>query len=56
MREDETKTLAQLKTLRKETLEPKTREHKGRIFNASGDGVLIEFASAVDAVQHTLDG
>ena len=53
MREGETRTSAQLKTLRKETLESKTREHRGR--NASGDGVLIEFARVEDAVQHTLD-
>ena len=55
MREDEAGTLAQLKTLRKEVFDPKTAEHNGRIFNTSGDGVLVEFASVVDAVQHALD-
>ncbi len=55
MRDDEAGTLAQLKTLRKEVLEPKTSEHNGRVFGTSGDGVLVEFASVVDAVQHALD-
>ncbi len=55
MREDETGTLAQLKTLRKELLDPKAEEHGGRIFKTTGDGTLIEFPSAVDAVQHAVD-
>ena len=55
MGEDEAGTLAQIKTLQREVFEPKTREHNGRIFNTSGDGVLVEFASVVDAVQHALD-
>ncbi len=48
---DEAGTLAQLKTLRKEVFDPRTSEHNGRIFKTTGDGVLVEFASAVDAVQ-----
>ncbi len=38
MREDETGTLAQLKTLRKELLDPKAEEHGGRIFIHCADG------------------
>ncbi|MEJ2122795.1 MAG: adenylate/guanylate cyclase domain-containing protein [Alphaproteobacteria bacterium] len=55
MREDETGTLAQLRTLRKELFEPKIDEYGGRIVKTTGDGILIEFASAVDAVQHAVD-
>ena len=51
MREDETGTLAQLKTLRKEVFDPRTAEHNGRIVKTTGDGVLVEFASAVDATE-----
>ncbi len=49
MREDETGTLAQLKTLRKEVFDPRIADHNGRIVKTTGDGVLVEFASAVDA-------
>ncbi len=55
MHEDEFGTLAQLKTLRKELLDPKVEEYGGRIVNTTGDGTLIEFPSAVDAVQHAVD-
>ncbi len=55
MREDETGTLAQLKTLQKELLHPKVAEYGGRIVKTTGDGILIEFPSAVDAVQHAID-
>ncbi len=51
MREDETGTLAQLKVLRKEVFDPRTTEHNGRIVKTTGDGVLVEFASAVDAAE-----
>ncbi len=55
MREDEAGTLAQLRTLRKELLDPKVEEYGGRIVKVTGDGVLIEFPSAVDAVQLAAD-
>ncbi len=55
MREDEAGTLAQLKTLRKEVLNPKVSAYGGRVVKTTGDGVLIEFPSAVDAVQHAVD-
>src|SRR5262252_2079140 len=48
---DEEGTLAALKTLRREVADPKIREHRGRIVNTTGDGLLSEFASVVDAVR-----
>jgi len=48
---DEEGTLARLNTHRREFLEPKIAEHRGRIVKRTGDGILIEFASAVDAVR-----
>ena len=51
MEEDEAGTLAALKQRRREVLEPLVAKHHGRIFKVTGDGVLVEFASAVDAVE-----
>jgi adenylate cyclase len=51
MHADETGTLAQLKTLRKEVFDPCTSDYSGRIVKTTGDGILVEFGSAVDAVQ-----
>src|SRR5215468_9686495 len=51
MEQDEAGTLAALKQRRKEVLEPLVAKHQGRIFKVTGDGVLIEFGSAVNAVQ-----
>jgi adenylate cyclase len=48
---DEEDTLARLNVHRHEFLEPKIAEHRGRIVKRTGDGVLIEFASAVDAAR-----
>ena len=48
---DEEGTLLRLNTHRREFLEPKIGEHRGRIVKRTGDGVLIEFASAVDATR-----
>ena len=44
-------TLARLKALRRELADPKIKEHRGRIVKTTGDGLLIEFASVVDAVR-----
>ena len=55
MGQDEAGTLARLKKLRAEFLHPKVAEHGGRIVNTTGDGTLVEFASAVDAVKHAID-
>jgi adenylate cyclase len=51
MQADEAGTLAALKQRRKEVLEPLVAKHRGRLVKVMGDGVLIEFASAVAAVQ-----
>jgi adenylate cyclase len=48
---DEEGTLARLKSLRREIVDPKVAEHYGRIVKTTGDGLLIEFASVVDAVR-----
>ena len=48
---DEEGTLERLKTLRRELVDPKIAEHKGRIVKTIGDGLLVEFASVVDAVR-----
>ena len=57
---DEEGTLERLKTVRRELIDPKIAEHHGRIVKTTGDGMLVEFASAVDAarcaveLQHSL--
>ncbi len=47
---DEAGTLAAMRTLRKDTIEPLVASHRGRIVKLMGDGLLVEFASVVDAV------
>ena len=47
---DEVGTLAALKAHRREIVDPAIAAHKGRIVKTTGDGMLVEFASAVDAV------
>ena len=48
---DEAGTIGRLKALRTELIEPVIAEHHGRVVKLMGDGVLVEFASAVDAVE-----
>ena len=48
---DEEGTLSALKELRRELADPKIKEHRGRIVKTTGDGLLVEFASVVDAVR-----
>jgi adenylate cyclase len=48
---DEIGTLAALKAHRRELIDPKIAEHRGRIVKTTGDGLLVEFASVVDAVR-----
>jgi len=48
---DEEGTLERLKALRRELVDPTIAKHKGRIVNTTGDGLLVEFASIVDAVR-----
>ncbi len=50
MERDEAGTLVRLKTLRRDLIDPKIAEHKGRIVKTTGDGILIEFPSVVEAV------
>jgi adenylate cyclase len=55
MRADEAGTLAVLKSRRTEVLQPLVARYHGRIVKVMGDGVLVEFASAVEAVQCAVD-
>jgi adenylate cyclase len=48
---DEEGTLAQLKAFRKTLVDPTIAKHRGRIVKTTGDGMLVEFASAVDAAR-----
>jgi adenylate cyclase len=52
---DEEGTLRQLKAHRKELVDPKITEHRGRIVKTTGDGVLVEFVSVVDALRCAVD-
>src|ERR1700710_2143417 len=47
---DEMGTLTSLKSHRRELVDPGIAEHRGRIVKTTGDGMLVEFASVVDAV------
>lgn len=55
MAADEEGTHSRLLTCRREVIEPKIREHRGRIVKHTGDGALVEFGSAIDAVRCALD-
>ena len=55
MEADETGTLAALKTHRRELVDPKIDEFHGRIVKTTGDGMIVEFGSVVDAVQCGVD-
>src|SRR5689334_13805638 len=48
---DEEGTLNRLKSIRTDLIEPKITEHRGRIVKTTGDGLLIEFSSVVDALR-----
>ena len=52
---DEEGTLRQLKAHRKELVDPKITEHRGHIVKTTGDGMLVEFISVVDAVRCAVD-
>ena len=47
---DEEDTLARLRTHRRELIDPKINEHRGRIVKTTGDGILIEFPSVIEAI------
>jgi adenylate cyclase len=52
---DEEATLSALLACRREILDPKVAEHRGRVVKTAGDGFLVEFASVVDATLCALD-
>ena len=52
---DEEGTLTRLRAHRAALVDPKVTEHGGRIVKTSGDGLLMEFASVVDAVRYAVD-
>jgi adenylate cyclase len=52
---DEGGTLERLKALRRELLDPKIAEHRGRLVKTTGDGLLVEFGSVVDALRCAVD-
>ena len=52
---DEEGTHTRLLSYRREVIEPKIREHRGRIVKNTGDGALVEFGSIVDAVRCALE-
>jgi len=49
--DDEEGTLNRLRSIRAEVTDPKIREHRGRIVKTTGDGLLVEFTSVVDALR-----
>jgi len=53
--EDEEGTLERLRLVRREVVDPLIKEHRGQIVRITGDGLLIEFASVVDAVRCAVD-
>src|SRR5258707_9041644 len=55
MGRDEERTLANLKSLRKTLVDPAIAAHRGRIVKTTGDGMLVEFASAVDAARCSVE-
>jgi adenylate cyclase len=52
---DEEGTLTRLKAVRKSLVDPTIAKHRGRIVKTTGDGMLVEFASAVDAVRSAVE-
>src|SRR5215475_14448555 len=51
MGSDEEGTLAALKTIQRDVIDPKIAEYRGRLVKTTGDGMLIEFSSVVDALR-----
>src|SRR6267154_4486835 len=48
---DEEGTHERLKAVRRQLVDPKIEEHQGRIFKTTGDGLLVEFPSVVNAMR-----
>ena len=55
MEADEEQIIARQKAHRSELIDPKISAHRGRLFKLMGDGMLVEFASVVDAVQCAIE-
>ncbi|MES9601515.1 adenylate/guanylate cyclase domain-containing protein, partial [Rhodococcus baikonurensis] len=51
METDEAATIARMRVHRQQLIDPVLREHNGRIVKTTGDGLLVEFGSVVDAVE-----
>src|SRR6516225_6737577 len=52
---DEERTLARLRALRSDLFDPTIAAHRGRVVKRTGDGMLVEFRSVVDAVRCAID-
>src|SRR5215469_6349873 len=52
---DEDRTLARLRALRSDLIDPTVSVHKGRVIKRTGDGTLVEFRSVVDAVRCAIE-
>jgi adenylate cyclase len=52
---DEDRTLARLRALRSDLIDPTIAVHKGRVVKRTGDGAIVEFRSVVDAVRCTIE-
>jgi class 3 adenylate cyclase len=52
---DEDRTLARLRALRSDLIDPTIAVHNGRVFKRTGDGSLVEFRSAVDAMRCAIE-
>jgi adenylate cyclase len=52
---DEAGTLARLKECRRELIDPKNKQYRGRVVKTTGDGILIEFPSVVDAISCSIE-
>src|SRR6201987_3058366 len=55
MGQNEERTLSDLKSARRTLVDPSIAAHRGRIVKTTGDGLLVEFASAVDAVRGAIE-
>ena len=53
--EDEDRTLARLRALRSDLIDPTIAVHNGRVIKRTGDGALVEFRSVVDAVRCAIE-
>src|SRR5271155_6025455 len=52
---DEERTLARVRGLRSDLVDPTIAAHRGRVFKRTGDGAIVEFRSVVDAVRCAIE-